>query len=172
MARAFSHPEYRKGANYHDIALVEVAQNMQFGQYARPACLNADFNAPERRAIVTGWGFTEFFGGVGSSSLLKVTLDIFRFNECTPKFPPDSMIKNGLNERQHLCAGSYNEMKDACEGDSGGPLQVYHSIYCMYKILGVTSFGKGCATVVGIPGVYTRVANYIDWIESNAFRHG
>lgn len=145
---------------------------MQFNQFARPACLNSKFDPSQRRAIVTGWGDTEFFSGAGSSTLLKVTLDLFQFNECTRKIEADSKLKNGLIESQQICAGSYNEEKDSCEGDSGGPLQIYHDIYCMYKIMGVTSFGKGCATVIGIPGVYTRVSNYIDWIESNAFVHG
>lgn len=52
------------------------------------------------------------------------------------------------------------------QGDSGGPLQSYHtSVSCMYIIDGVTSFGKSCGTL-GIPGVYTRVYSYLDWIEN------
>lgn len=36
---------------------------------------------------------------------------------------------------------------------------------CMYDVIGVTSFGKGCALAVDIPGVYTRVSYYVKWIE-------
>lgn len=51
------------------------------------------------------------------------------------------------------------------KGDSGGPIQTYHpSVSCMYTIQGVTSFGKICGTE-GVPGVYTRIHAYLDWIE-------
>lgn len=171
VARAIAHPNYQASQQYHDIALVELAQAMQFNQYARPACLNSQPNVPDQRAIATGWGLTEFFGD-SSESLLKVTLDLFRFPECVAQYPADRKLRQGLVERQHLCAGSHQEIKDSCEGDSGGPLQVYHSVYCMYKVIGVTSFGKGCGINVGLAGVYARVSNYIDWIESTAFRYG
>ena len=34
----------------------------------------------------------------------------------------------------------------------------------MHYVLGVTSFGVGCA-LPGLPGVYTKVSSFIDWIE-------
>lgn len=172
MARSIPHPNYQASEQYNDIGLVELTDHIQFNQYARPACLNSAFNIPQGRAIVTGWGATEWYGD-RSSSLLKVTLDLFRFNECRPQYDVSQKLRNGLVEEQQLCAGSYTEQKDACEGDSGGPIQVYHNnLHCMYNIIGVTSFGKGCGTVLGIAGIYTRVSNYIDWIERNAFAHG
>ncbi|KAF2897956.1 hypothetical protein ILUMI_08219, partial [Ignelater luminosus] len=51
-------------------------------------------------------------------------------------------------------------------GDSGGPLQIRNSNNSLqFYVIGVTSFGKGCG-VQNIPGVYTRVSNYVPWIES------
>ena len=34
----------------------------------------------------------------------------------------------------------------------------------MYTIMGITSFGEGCA-VANAPGVYTRVAEFLSWIN-------
>ena len=170
VSRVIAHPQYRSPIVYNDIALVEVDREMRFSQYARPACLNSETSISERMAIASGWGNTGLFGEK-SEILLKVTLDLFRFNECTPKYDSNRFLPNGLFENQQLCAGSYDKEKDTCEGDSGGPLQVYHSLHCMYKVIGVTSFGKGCGTV-GLPAVYARVSNYIDWIEGIAFKFG
>ena len=50
--------------------------------------------------------------------------------------------------------------KDSCQGDSGGPFA------CNNKLTGIVSWGAGCADP-DYAGVYTRVANYVDWIEAN-----
>lgn len=57
----------------------------------------------------------------------------------------------------------------AFQGDSGGPLQIYNSdVSCTYKVVGVTSFGKACG-ITNVPGVYTRVSNYVKWIEETVW---
>lgn len=50
------------------------------------------------------------------------------------------------------------------QGDSGGPLHV--SIEKVYQIVGVVSWGEGCAKP-NYPGVYARVNRYGTWIRSN-----
>jgi secreted trypsin-like serine protease len=44
--------------------------------------------------------------------------------------------------------------KDACDGDSGGPM--FAGLDGQRYQVGITSFGKGCAAR-GYPGVYTEV---------------
>lgn len=47
-------------------------------------------------------------------------------------------------------------------GDSGGPLQIVGNSR-LAIVVGVVSFGKGCPSE--LPGVYSRVAHFLEWIE-------
>lgn len=72
-----------------------------------------------------------------------------------------------------MCAiGNVMENNFVCtQGDSGGPLQIKHpdkALYCMYSVIGVTSFGIACGTI-NSPGVYTRVSAYLPWIEETVW---
>ena len=52
-------------------------------------------------------------------------------------------------------------VRDACFGDSGGPLSVM--INSTLQIAGIVSWGVGCGRA-GYPGVYTDVSRYADWM--------
>jgi secreted trypsin-like serine protease len=58
---------------------------------------------------------------------------------------------------------------DLClKGDSGGPLTV-ETPSGRHALIGVVSFGvTGCAVMPAFPDLYTRVSEYIKWIEVNA----
>jgi secreted trypsin-like serine protease len=56
------------------------------------------------------------------------------------------------------------ECLSSLKGDSGGPLiQVENG---KAKQIGVVSFGYPCA-VKDMPGVYTKLSKYLDWIQKN-----
>ncbi len=49
------------------------------------------------------------------------------------------------------------------QGDSGGP-QMFQMANGRWAVVGIVSWGIGCADP-GVPGIYTRVSNYVDWIN-------
>merc|ERR1712062_73362 len=61
-----------------------------------------------------------------------------------------------------ICAGNAYGNNDACQGESGGPL------ICIKDekpiLHGVVSWGVRCGERL-LPGVYTRVATYAEWIK-------
>ena len=55
--------------------------------------------------------------------------------------------------------------RDTCVVDSGGPLFIRESSSDPWEQIGLASIGPNkCG--LGVPGVYTRVTNYLTWIES------
>ena len=59
---------------------------------------------------------------------------------------------------------------DTCQGDSGGPLMMFSSSN-QWILVGLTSFGEGCARR-GSAGIYTRVAAFQDWITATMNNSG
>jgi len=68
---------------------------------------------------------------------------------------------------EEICAGYAEGGRDSCQGDSGGPLFCKSvSDQSIYYVAGIVSHGEGCARP-DEPGVYTRVALFLDWIHQS-----
>ena len=113
--------------------------------------------------------------GDTSNELLKIDLKTAPLSECNKELLEYNAqrnlpsFRNGVDESQY-CAHDPVGRKDSCQGDSGGPLQTIRTYSNPGKGVGVVSFGIGCGT--GRPGIYTRVAHYIEWIGSHAWPNG
>ncbi|XP_063911595.1 serine protease snake-like [Zophobas morio] len=157
------HPGFNRTHHNHDIGLILLHEPVEINSYVRPACLNTHFDIPATKVMATGWGSREYAVGV-SEELFSATLDVAEYKICNKSDANTRRRKRGLNDI-HICTGQGNGQKDTCQGDSGGALQIYHNkdpTRCMYDIVGVTSFRKGCSRA---PSVHTRVSEYIKWIE-------
>lgn len=158
------HPKHRFRESYYDIALVRLKDKVNFSEVVRPACLWDDVNTNVSSVIATGFGRTDHFNQQGSDTLRKVQLDVMNLRECTRQFRGNRKFKQGMTDQQ-LCVGSREGSRDTCQGDSGGPIQVLlNPKGCIYHVIGITSVGSVCGEKA--PAVYTKVASYIDWIES------
>lgn len=72
------------------------------------------------------------------------------------------VFRNGISDGQY-CAYDPHAKKDSCQGDAGGPLQLIPNDSTVAHVVGIVSFSFDCGS--SIPGIYTRVAHYLDWIE-------
>lgn len=97
------HEKYSRGKN--DIAVLELANDVKFSDYIRPACLWQTHQTTSNRVNAAGWGRTEH--GKPSDELLKVSLDIIDNQQC------QSLLAGHitLNDTQ-MCAGDLGGGKD------------------------------------------------------------
>ncbi|KAJ8979228.1 hypothetical protein NQ317_019080 [Molorchus minor] len=151
------HPEFNQQSLLNDIAIVQTTREIAFSLYVGPACLpfrytTLDFGGQTVTAL--GWGQLEF-SGPSSDTLQKVNLTVVPNAECAPQ-------QTNPVTRNQIC--TYAEGKDACTMDSGGPLFWMDTSTQRLQLVGIISFGLGCATQR--PGVNTRVSSYISWIVS------
>lgn len=154
------HPKYVRRTKANDIALIKLGKPVVSTDSVHAACLYQENDNPVD-LIATGWGQTAV-NGPSSQILLKAVINSVDNTKCNESY--QAVIPRAIT-REQLCAGSPDGTKDTCQGDSGGPVQIQQKRESnIYSIVGVTSFGRGCGGAT--PGVYTRVASYLDWIES------
>ncbi|XP_026808260.1 venom protease-like [Rhopalosiphum maidis] len=161
------HPNYKPPSMYNDIGLYRLNTPVQFNRFILPVCINSDEQLTTKQAIAIGWGRTSSAGQT-SNVLMKVSLDFVEQNECNRSYSSSASpnLEFGINPSSQICAGKMEGGKDTCQGDSGGPLQIAHPEFeCMYTQVGITSFGRLCGEP-NVPGVYTKVSNYVSWINS------
>uniref|UniRef100_A0AAG5DWW9 Peptidase S1 domain-containing protein n=1 Tax=Anopheles atroparvus TaxID=41427 RepID=A0AAG5DWW9_ANOAO len=168
------HPEYKSSRSYHDIALVELERHIENEPDVNPICLNDNLDdLPESTVLsAEGYGIIDLDRNLRSNQLMKVNLSTVAWTKCNQSYADANLLKNnrklaqGIIATQYCSTGRENDLTkvvgDTCQGDSGGPLQILDD--GKYKLIGVTSFGNGCGSTT--PNVSTRVAAYIDWIES------
>lgn len=155
IKRVIGHCNYDPVRNNSDIALIELEPEPGFQQQPLPLIDPQDTLAqPEDKATVIGWGRV-MEGGNASAVLRQVEVPIVSNQMCQQAYP------GGITSNM-LCAGI--DGKDSCQGDSGGPLMVRGSDQD-WRQAGIVSFGTGCARP-SFFGVYTRVSQYLFWIDS------
>ncbi|XP_045767980.1 trypsin-1-like [Maniola jurtina] len=176
VSQIIRHLRYNPGTYDNDIAMLKLSERVDLSTALkrvrvdevdedndiglRPVCLpKPGLNYANETAIVAGWGTTEEGGSV-SNTLQEVEVPIMTNMECR-----QTSYKNRITENM-LCAGEKQGGHDACQGDSGGPLHVRDANTEKHHIVGVVSWGEGCARP-DRPGVYSRVNRYLTWIKSN-----
>ncbi|XP_040174711.1 serine protease Hayan-like [Anopheles arabiensis] len=150
----------------NDIALIELKKNVTYQQDVEPICLNTDRPeiGPSINLTVMGWGADG--DGQRADKLMKGTVYEIPLDECVQRFR-DVNQQISLGEDQLCALGEKvnDETTDACQGDSGGPLVM--TVRQKFYLVGVVSTGAVCGS--SLPGIYTRVSRYLEWIEQRVW---
>lgn len=183
------HPDYEplSKAKKNDIGLIELETAVDFSDKIRPACLYHEATNVQRDLIHVAWG-KSIFNGVRLGGQHKIDFfqktakfkfyflddEVFRNllktnknevlnQECSKGF--EGLAQFPLSHNQ-LCAKHF-QGNDLCAGSSGSFLGTSEAGFNV--VHGITLFGAACGAG---PTVFSRVAEYIDWIEDIAWSNG
>ncbi|XP_054003945.1 venom protease-like [Hylaeus anthracinus] len=159
------HPDYDVKQTLNDIAILKLKDEVTFTDYLHPVCLPLDNPLNSDRldgemVTVAGWG-SVYVGGPMNNELMHVKLPVVNIDKCKEDYKPHPLLV--VNDKM-MCAGLEKGGKDSCQGDSGGPLMYTNDTD--YYVVGIVSFGWECAEP-NYPGVYTRVADHLDFINTS-----
>jgi len=158
----------------NDIAMLKLDETVDLNIYT-PACLpppGEEYTGKKGR--VYGWGSLQSCPPRDSYILMEAEISIISDADCRDQRNPSVWSdQNGIcayregNYRyaisdEMLCAGAPG--KDSCQGDSGGPFTVKERRTNKHELVGVVSWGVGCAAD-GMSGVYVEVAKLRGWID-------
>ena len=188
------HPNFNIKTLDNDIGLLKLAE----GAGEAPIKLTETTDAETGDATVIGWGMMQ--DGTFPNDLMQADLKLFPITACNAgikeiyakdldivlrSFAPrmrysDAAVATATQAivatmtdpltGNMICAGEATGARDACNGDSGGPLFVKNGDDLTQ--VGVVSWGEGpmdqgaACGHANAYGVYTRLGNYKDWIAS------
>ncbi|XP_014817446.1 PREDICTED: acrosin [Calidris pugnax] len=160
IQRLVMHEHYNNISQLNDIALLELDHPVQCSHYVQLACVpDASLRVSElKNCYVSGWGSMNPRSSRQPDVLQEAPVHLLDTRICN-----SSRWYAGAVHSNNLCAGYAYGLIDTCQGDSGGPLMCKDTIADYFWLVGVTSWGKGCARARQ-PGVYTSTQHFYDWI--------
>jgi hypothetical protein len=158
VSEVIVHESFNSVTLENDVALLRLKDQINYPNAVSIKLISAEDVAngatdPGVLSWVTGWGLTKVSPETFPTSLQKVQLPIVSNTTASSvwKDIPETVIM----------AGYLNGNKDACNGDSGGPMVV--PVFDSYKLAGIVSWGStNCNTY----GAYTRISSFETWIRT------
>lgn len=152
------HPQYNSNLLQNDIALLRLVAPSSQARISLFAGESDESVPPPLVGEMTtaiGWGMADGSSWYYPEKLRQVDLPVVDNSFCNAMYTTDLIASQ-------ICAG-YNEGKDVCNGDSGGPIMSY--IDGEWLHVGLVSYGAVCQDYGGWYGVYTRTSEFIDYIK-------
>ncbi|NWU29129.1 ACRO protein, partial [Dyaphorophyia castanea] len=160
VKRVLIHQYYGPAEKSNDMALLELDLPVACSPYIQMACIpDATLRVSElQNCWVAGWGATSPKAQNSSDVLQEAKVQLIDLQLCN-----SSQWYAGDIHTHNLCAGYPQGTIDTCQVGAGGPLMSQEKNSDYFWIVGVTSWGRGCARARR-PGIYTSTQYFYDWI--------
>ncbi|XP_070592479.1 granzyme A-like [Erythrolamprus reginae] len=157
VKRNIPHPCYDSVTRENDIKLLQLDKEAKLNKNVVIVKWAHGDLKEGTQCLVAGWGVNESESTIPSEVLREVDVTVIARSTCNDREHYYHLHRVTMNM---VCAGDKKGGKDACAGDSGGPL------ICKGKQRAIVSFGRNCGESQ-YPGVYTLLTHkYSNWIKS------
>ncbi|CAH1100141.1 unnamed protein product [Psylliodes chrysocephalus] len=156
VAAKYKHPNFTNKFGPNDLVLLKLSEALTFNDKVQPAKLPTKGQEFSGTAVVTGYGDPYLLDLNNLKAVPNVTL--ISNAECNKAIKQLNLDKDvSLDDDSNIC--TLNEAATTCLGDSGGPLSQDGTV-----IGTVTWYVDPCYLSRG-PNVYTKLSNFVEWIE-------
>lgn len=170
--RIVLHDNFADGPPSNDVALLHLASRANAPSQPLMSLKLADAALRDgSESFLAGFGLTNrqpvlgAHTGAVSTRLLQASVPIVDRARCARILAELPMLPAGYAAsvgESTVCAGDITGDRDACNGDSGGPLTL--NVKGRRVQAGIVSWGPGCG-LRNTVGVYTSVGYFEDWIR-------
>ncbi|EDV96353.1 seminase [Drosophila grimshawi] len=151
VAKVYTPKAYNIRTLHSDVAVLKLQSPLVGANIETIALCNSSWEAGNL-IRVSGWGKTAEKSNRVSQQVRSVEVALITRKSCMDQYK----LRGTIGTTMFCAAGP--GVKDACEGDSGGPA-VYQNQLC-----GIVSWGLGCGRR-NYPGVYTSVKTVRSFID-------
>lgn len=153
VSRVAIHPQFNATNKFNDIAVLVLLRELEFSDTIKPIQLPPQDAQIEdgKGGVMSGWGVHPGSGGTMETKLVYAKIKTVNREKCNQTFITQLVTED------MICASAYNITP--CYGDHGGPLVIDNVLH------GITSWAGPCG-ISAYPGVFTRVAKFVNWIQN------
>ncbi|XP_071406217.1 acrosin-like [Pithys albifrons albifrons] len=160
IQRLLVHQHYAPALARNNIALLELEEPLECSDYIQLGCVpDTNLRVSELRSCyIAGWRTT-----MDSALRPRLALQEAKVRLIDVQLCNSSRWYAGAVPPHDLCAGYPRGGIDTCQGDSGGPLVCKDNRADYFWLVGMTSWGRGCAGSKR-PGIFTSTQHFHSWI--------
>uniref|UniRef100_A0A674GBB1 Peptidase S1 domain-containing protein n=1 Tax=Taeniopygia guttata TaxID=59729 RepID=A0A674GBB1_TAEGU len=161
IEKVVMHEAYVAATARNNMALLELERPVECSDYIQLGCVpDSSLAVPElRTCYIAGWRAAPDSAPGPRPLLQEAKVRLMDAQVCN-----SSRWYGGAVQPQELCAGYPRGGIDTCQGDIGGPLVCKDNDGDYFWLVGLASWGKGCAGEKR-PGVFTSTQHFHTWIQ-------